>query len=197
MAPRRAFLRVQQRTVRSVCGVGDMSADPGAGVGRGWGCGPVEPHVQGLSPGTVYHYRLVVQSAVRGEPFVSDGFSFLTQQSLSGPLLADGRAWELVSPPDKRGGALVGIDENSVAQAAANGGRSAMSRAPRLKKAPRGFMKSSRCSPCALRAAGPRGCLAAAFEPGGDGSRRRGMSTGSSAKIFARAGEAVRAVHLA
>ena len=109
--------------IEACAAAGTCLETPVQAIGAGSEAVGVEAPVQGLSPDTVYHYRLVVDSAVRPEPFDSEGFSFVTQTPLSGPLLADGRAWELVSPPDKHGGSLLGIGETWVSQAAANGGQ--------------------------------------------------------------------------
>ncbi len=76
-------------------------------VGEGEGDVLVIYHRQDLLPGTTYHYRVVVHNEVG--VFESGDHTFTTQaaggQELS---LPDGRAWELVSPPDKAG-ALLGL----------------------------------------------------------------------------------------
>ncbi len=79
----------------------------------------VAAHPQDLRPGTAYHYRLVVESAlgtVTGEDRV-----FITQSAVSVAGLPDGRAWEMVSPPNKQGASLLPIGTGGVIQAAANG----------------------------------------------------------------------------
>jgi hypothetical protein len=62
-------------------------------------------HIQGLQPGTVYHYRVVAsnsQSSSGGTPGADQMF---TTQPLATPFaLPDGRQYELVSPADKEGG---------------------------------------------------------------------------------------------
>ncbi len=80
----------------------------------------VARHVQGLSPGTVYHYRVVVAS--KGEVFPEPDQTFTTQPATTGPVLPDGRAWELVSPPDKHGALLSPIAETGIVQSSASGG---------------------------------------------------------------------------
>ena len=75
-------------------------------------------HVQSLSPGTVYHFRVVAAS--NGETFYSPDQTFTTQTAGSFTL-ADGRQWELVSPADKHGALILPINERGVMQAAANG----------------------------------------------------------------------------
>ncbi len=75
-------------------------------VGEGTGYVTVSYHVQELAGGTVYHYRLVTASEV-GDIETSD-HTFTTQHVGGNELtLPDGRAWELVSPPGKKG-ALIG-----------------------------------------------------------------------------------------
>lgn len=77
-------------------------------------------HVQGLSAGTTYHFRLVASNAdgqTLGEERV-----FTTQGGGGEVALLDNRAWELVSPADKHGASLLGISETGVLQAAAGGG---------------------------------------------------------------------------
>lgn len=104
-------------------------AAPGASLGSGEGDVEVKPrHVQGLAPGTVYHYRVVavseleVEGVVKRVAFAGPDQTFTTQGVGGGPLLADGRGWELVSPPDKHGALIEPIAEDGVIQASASGG---------------------------------------------------------------------------
>jgi hypothetical protein len=92
----------------------------------GSGQGPVEVsrHVQSLSPSTVYHYRVVAisePSSGETETFAVADVSFTTQATATVTVLPDGRQWELVSPVDKHGGILHGIQSGSLPQAAADG----------------------------------------------------------------------------
>jgi hypothetical protein len=108
-----------------------VPAPPGEGIGSGVGQEPVEPEVhqrlQGLSPGTVYHYRVVAVSeveeggALKTEVFPGPDETFVTQSPASGSGLIDGRDWELVSQPDKHGSQLLGINEGWVIQSSASG----------------------------------------------------------------------------
>jgi hypothetical protein len=89
-------------------------------VGEGEGYVPIAIHRQDLLPGTTYHYRVVVHNEVG--VYAGPDHSFVTQvaggQELS---LPDGRAWELVSPADKKG-ALIGVLQSEEPfQAAADG----------------------------------------------------------------------------
>ncbi len=69
-------------------------------VGEGMGYVLVSYHEQELAPGT-YHYRLVTTSEVG--TVESTDRTFTTQGVGSELTLLDGRAWELVSPPNKEG----------------------------------------------------------------------------------------------
>lgn len=73
---------------------------------------------QGLAPGTVYRYRV---SARNGGGERHSGVLTLVTES-SGPFsLLDGRAWELVSPPEKHGGLLEPVYEGDAIQASVSG----------------------------------------------------------------------------
>ena len=77
----------------------------GAAAGCGYrfrhGSADIGLHLQGLAAGTVYHYRVVVVQD--GEEFAEPDRTFMTQGVAGGSVLSDGRAWELVSPADKKG----------------------------------------------------------------------------------------------
>jgi hypothetical protein len=70
-------------------------------VGEGMEFVALERHLQELAPATTYHYRLVASSEV-GSVASPDG-TFTTQAAGTELALLDGRAWELVSPADKKG----------------------------------------------------------------------------------------------
>jgi hypothetical protein len=72
-----------------------------------------------LQPATTYHFRVVAENPLGSVEGPDRSF---TTEGPAGPALPDGRAWEMVSPPDKNGVPLEGIAENGgVIQAAANG----------------------------------------------------------------------------
>lgn len=78
--------------------------------------------LRGLSAGTRYHYRVSAHNSQDGGRVVyGEELFFTTQSSFAGGLL-DGRGYELVSEPDKRGAELLGISESGVVQASADGG---------------------------------------------------------------------------
>jgi hypothetical protein len=86
---------------------------------------PAPPALQllfGLTPETAYRYRVVVRNSFGTE--VGETHEFLTQPN-PGPLLADGRGWEMVSPVDKNGGQVAApgsIAGGGLIQAASQGG---------------------------------------------------------------------------
>ncbi len=103
-----------------------IPAPPGAGVGSGEGFVGVSVHLQGLSPGTTYHYRVIVVNEPEGEQFTAEGpdETFTTQAAGTEVTLPDGRAWEMVSPPNKQGADIIAIgnEQGADTQAAAEGG---------------------------------------------------------------------------
>src|ERR1700722_19954124 len=83
-------------------------------VGSGSKEVPVAQHVQGLLPHTVYHYRVVTVAEL--EPGVFEEFdgadrAFTTQGGGASLALLDGRAWELVSPAEKHGALIFGLEK--------------------------------------------------------------------------------------
>jgi hypothetical protein len=97
-------------------------------IGSEAGMIPVNfPTIAGLSPDATYRYRLVLTNG-KGQitkPTVAPYPFFITASASGGPLLADGRGWEMVSPPDKNGGGIAvpeSIAEGATLQAAGQGG---------------------------------------------------------------------------
>jgi hypothetical protein len=76
-------------------------------------------HLQGLAANSTYHYRVLATSFATVE---GADHAFTTQRTAETPPLPDGRHWELVSPPDKRGALLEGLANQSALQASADGG---------------------------------------------------------------------------
>lgn len=81
-------------------------------------------HVYGLAAHTAYRYRVVAMSVLaEGAQAVYGPTQSLTTWWLGQFGLPDGRAWEMVSPPNKHGALVEPIGEDWVIQAAAQGGR--------------------------------------------------------------------------
>jgi DNA-binding beta-propeller fold protein YncE len=101
-------------------------APPGADAGAAESDVPLSVHLQALQPGTTYHYRIVLLGEPDGTPHTTAGpdRSFTTQAGPSDLTLPDGRAWEMVSPPNKQGAGLIalGYSQGSDIQAAVDGG---------------------------------------------------------------------------
>ena len=101
---------------------------PGVDIGSTPGVQSIAVHVQShLSPGTLYHYRLVVTQ--NGEEFTEPDRTFTTQRVSEGPVLPDGRGWELVSPAHNQGAliepfgslTITGLGTGDPIQAASDG----------------------------------------------------------------------------
>jgi DNA-binding beta-propeller fold protein YncE len=91
-------------------------------IGSGASGVSVEQQAEGLSPGTVYHYRVVAASEIGGESEGSSGLeATFTTQTAATSGLPDGREWEMVSPADMHGAHVLPIIGEDVLQAAADG----------------------------------------------------------------------------
>jgi hypothetical protein len=64
--------------------------------------------IEHLEPGTTYHYRVVAHNSFGTSAGPDQTF---TTMGPAATALADGRIWEMVSPPDKNGAALEAITE--------------------------------------------------------------------------------------
>ena len=102
-------------------------APPGQQLALLVGENPISQAIAGLTPDTVYHYRVVAVSDVIGETVDSYGQdeTFVTQAAGESSL-PDARHWEMVSPPEKQGAQFEPIDSptstnGTVIQAAADG----------------------------------------------------------------------------
>lgn len=76
---------------------------PAVKVAPGFGDEAVHAVVEGLSPATTYYYRVVLSNTAGLVQATPSPNTFTTLPSPS--VMPDGRAWELVSPPDKHGAA--------------------------------------------------------------------------------------------
>jgi hypothetical protein len=93
---------------------------PDASAGSDAAIVPGSQQVDGLTPSTVYYYRVVAANTLG--TVVGSGGSFTTQSAISGPPLLDDRVWEMVSPLEKAGSLIRGgEDPEGVLQASADG----------------------------------------------------------------------------
>ncbi len=101
----------------------EVPASPGVSLGSGEGDVGVSVHLQSLTAGTTYHYRVVAGNALRSEVTGPDE-AFTTQAAGTATAPPDGRQWEMVTPPNKQGAGLygVGVSEGDDIQAAVGGG---------------------------------------------------------------------------
>jgi hypothetical protein len=91
---------------------------PGGDAGSGVTDVAVSAHPQDLTPSTLYHFRVVASNTVGSKDGPDQVFTTQPLGVASG--LADGREWEMVSPPQKEG-ALLGHIEEGIIQASADG----------------------------------------------------------------------------
>ncbi len=115
-------------TTSTTCATSEYEATtPPATVPAGFEMDTVslsEP-VQGLHPGATYHYRVLARNGHGASE--SQEATFVTAGT-GEFVLPDGREWELVSPPNKQGSLIEGLDDpanagpdGAVTQAAADG----------------------------------------------------------------------------
>ena len=126
-APTSAFIEYGACSSAGACSSSgyehQLPAAPGESLGEGTEPVDLESrHVQGLTPGTTYHYRVIATSTIAGnmETFPSEERTFLTQNAAASTL-ADGRQWELVSPAAKNGALIRSVNGPGVVQAASTG----------------------------------------------------------------------------
>ncbi len=92
---------------------------PGVDIGSSAGAQHLSVHLEGLEAVADYHYRFV--AVQDGESFAEPDRVFRTQSLQLTGALPDGRAWELVSPADKRGAVLELTEVGGQIQAASDG----------------------------------------------------------------------------
>jgi hypothetical protein len=96
-----------------------------AGIGSGSAAIAVSQHANGLAPAIAYRYRAVAVNSAAPGGAPGPVRLLTTQETSTAFTLPDGRGWEMVSPPDKNGGAIQGPGQSfggGVFQAAAQGG---------------------------------------------------------------------------
>lgn len=104
----------------------------------------VSATIEGLRAGALYHFRVVASNSLGTAEGESSGGGgevarTFTAQGVGVFGLPDGRAWELVSPPDKHGALIETIGAGHVTQAAADGGAIAYAADAPTEAAPQGY----------------------------------------------------------
>ena len=139
----------------------------------------------GLEPATTYHYRFAASDEREGAEYTVRGpdRSFTTQLAGLGFTLADDRAWELVSPPDKHGATIaVGAQGEGHMQAAANGNAVAYLSSGSIEAGPAGNRTPERSTVLSRRGAG--GWSSADLTPPNDYILPITVGSGFEYKIF-------------
>jgi hypothetical protein len=95
---------------------------PEADIGSGESIKRVEAKLQGLNPSTQYRFRTIAHAEGHAAE-AGELQAFTTEPEGVEPGLPDGRAWELVSPPDKHGALISALGGLAFTQAAENGTR--------------------------------------------------------------------------
>ncbi|HEU5062850.1 MAG TPA: hypothetical protein VFT79_06825 [Solirubrobacterales bacterium] len=110
------------------CGVSAcvvVPLDPGE-IGEGFEGVIVTEPISGLDPGTTYHYRVVAENELGVETGPERTFS--TQGEGLSFDLEDSRVWEMVSPANKHGGAIINTAFGAMQASAAGDGLAYLSR---------------------------------------------------------------------
>jgi hypothetical protein len=117
----------------------EVPAKPGTDIGAGWIDQVATVEVTGLAPSTTYHFLALAENA-SGEVHGEEATFTTLASGESEATLPDGRAWELVSPADKRGVAIQPIaHEGGVVEASAGGeGLTFLTSAPAGEEEPAG-----------------------------------------------------------
>ncbi len=119
---------------------------------------PVAVALSGLAPATTYHYRFLAKGEQDGATYTVPGpdRTFTTQLAGLGFALPDGRAWEMVSPPDKHGGRIAAPEapQGGQVQAAENGEALAYLSYGSLEANPQGSRLIEQSSELSRRGAG-------------------------------------------
>ena len=102
---------------------GQSAPEPDAEAGEGSEAASFAVTVQQLKPNTTYHYRVAARNALNGAGEYTFGPDrTFTTQGEEAPTLPDGRAWEMISPPQKHGASLEPIArEGGAIQATGDG----------------------------------------------------------------------------
>jgi hypothetical protein len=96
-------------TAECTAGGSSCTSLPAQHLGPAFGDQPVSVELTNLQPGTRYFFRVVATSACGLGSCTSERSGILNTLPAASGLLADNRAWELVSPPEKDGAGIEAI----------------------------------------------------------------------------------------
>ncbi len=117
---------------------GQSAPVPDGLVGAGFEAQEVSLHVSGLMAQTTYHFRVVAHNS-KGTVYSEDD-TFTTQAAHGSFALADGRQWEMVSPPQKFGALIEGSGPDAhLMQASAAGDAIAYRASSPTENEPHGY----------------------------------------------------------
>jgi hypothetical protein len=121
-------VRFEYGTSECTAGGSSCTSLPAQHLAPAFGDQPVSVELTNLQPGTRYFFRVVATSACGLGSCTSERSGILSTLPASSGLLADNRAWELVSPPEKDGAGIEAIGGETgqgpaggIMQAAADG----------------------------------------------------------------------------
>jgi hypothetical protein len=122
LATRYVFVYAKSGESLSSSGAARLPLGEGS-VGEGANPVAVSVNPQDLQDSTTYHFELIATSpGAPTEQVVSSESSFTTFSDAGGFVLPDGRAWELVTPPDKEGAGVKPSSPEGVLIEASEGG---------------------------------------------------------------------------
>jgi hypothetical protein len=167
----------------------DTPAPPGNAIGSGSVDVEVPSlEVRGLTPGTVYHYRVVAIGEIAPgvhETIDGEDHTFTTQATGGSFTPADGRQWELVSPANKLGSLIEGFGHGGrpagVMQASAEGGAIAYRASLPTESEPHGGYAKTET---VLSTRGTRGWSSQDISPSHDHPLNTVQSVGNEFQIF-------------
>jgi hypothetical protein len=96
---------------------------PGIDIGSGFGDQGASEEVTGLQPATKYHFVVVAENSFGVVTSVQEGAFKTLPANAAEAVLPDGRAWELVSPVNKRGVSIEPLSHEGGLIEAANDGK--------------------------------------------------------------------------
>ena len=99
----------------------EVPSPPGSDIGEAFGDQGVSVELEGLKASTTYYYRIVAKNE-HGQAEGAETFGSITTLPSAEGVLPDGRAWEMVSPPEKDGSGIEPLrNEGGLIQASEGG----------------------------------------------------------------------------